>query len=141
MLRRPVDTGRKRSAISAASRQTMMLASESRNESNSSQRRLISLRSCPRKRASRAKNWVPRFRGDERRSMSSNKCWRLGPGKHRLALLHEGGAAFDVILAAEAGVDDILHARDVAGRLVLHEFADHRLERLDGERRIAGDRL
>src|SRR3954449_9629932 len=64
-----------------------------------------------------------------------------GPGEHRLALLHEGIAALDVVLATEAGLHRLVGAFHVALRLILQDFADHLLDRADGERRVARDRL
>ncbi len=66
---------------------------------------------------------------DDRRSAASARCqmtyrsadgrkWAasdaLGPGKHRLALFHEGGAAFVVVAAGKARLHHFDRARDVA---------------------------
>src|SRR3954453_7910902 len=125
MLRRPVETGRKRSTISAAARQTTMLASESSSESRSSLRRLIALSAHAREGGHPGpRTGSPLSRGRAEFDVIEQMPGRR-PGEHRLSLLHEGVAALDVVLAAEAGVDHVLHARDVALRLVLGELADH----------------
>src|SRR5262249_3091950 len=62
-------------------------------------------------------------------------------GEHRLALLHESLAAFLVVLAAEAGIDRVLRPLEITLGLVLHHLADHRFDRLDGQRRVARDRV
>src|SRR4051812_511537 len=61
--------------------------------------------------------------------------------EHWLALLHEGLTAFLVVAALEAGVHRRLRAVEIALGFVLHHLADHGLDRLDGERRVAGDHI
>src|SRR5712691_3760055 len=66
---------------------------------------------------------------------------RSGPREHRLALFHEGRAALDVVLAVEALLHQLGGARQVALALLLHHFADDVLDRADGERRVARNRV
>src|SRR5215831_19497610 len=58
----------------------------------------------------------------------------------RLALLHEGAAALDVVLACKAGLDRLLDRAKPAVLRVIGSGIDGELGGLDGERRIAGDR-
>src|SRR5690242_15831825 len=66
---------------------------------------------------------------------------RLLAGERRLALLHEGAATLDEVLAGETGLHHLGAARDVALGFVLHDLADDVFDRLHGQRRVAGDGL
>src|SRR5579864_2031493 len=63
-------------------------------------------------------------------------CFRSPPGEHRTALFHEGGAAFGVVGAGKALVDDALAERHVARGLVLQGLADDLLGGADGQGRV-----
>src|SRR3954465_9583495 len=63
------------------------------------------------------------------------------PGEDRLALLQEGAASLDVVLAGETARHEARQARKVALALGLHGLDGDLLERRDGERRIGGDSL
>src|SRR6185436_5251458 len=72
---------------------------------------------------------------------SGQKCLASGAYEHRLALFHESLAAFLIIAALEAGVHRVLRTLQVALAFVLHHLADHRLDRLDGQWRVASDHI
>src|ERR1700753_3490422 len=61
--------------------------------------------------------------------------------ERRLALLHEGAAALDEVLAVEAALDQLGAAREVALAFVGHRLVGDELDRVDGERRVAPDRV
>src|SRR6516225_339941 len=63
------------------------------------------------------------------------------PFEDRLTLLHEGGAAFGVVLAGEAFVDDALAQCQIALARVLHRLAYNDLDRTHGQWRVRGDHL
>src|SRR6185437_2994053 len=78
---------------------------------------------------------LPRKRAERARSPMLSEILLL-PREERLALLHEGAAAFDVIGAVEAALHQRLAMSAVDLLWRLHELAHHAFHRLDGERRI-----
>src|SRR5882762_892637 len=60
-------------------------------------------------------------------------------GELRLALLHEGAAALDVVGAGEALRDEALRGADIALGVILQQLGDGALDRRNGEGRISGD--
>src|SRR5580704_11546198 len=66
---------------------------------------------------------------------------RSSPSEHWLALLHEGAAAFVVVVAGETGLDHFCGAGDVALGFILDDFAHGIFHRLDGERRVGADHI
>src|SRR6185437_9471262 len=66
---------------------------------------------------------------------------RSAADEGRLALLHEGAAARDIVLALEAALDHVGAALEVALAFVRHRLVGDELHRVDGERRIAADRV
>src|SRR6476469_2269282 len=63
----------------------------------------------------------------------------LLPRDIRLALLHEGGAAFDVILAGEATGNEVGRAGKVALALGLQHLRRDLLDGADRQGRVGGD--
>src|SRR6266851_6295290 len=61
--------------------------------------------------------------GARRAAMGGWGLTALPPGEHRAALFHEGGAAFGVIGAGEAFVDEALAQRHVALARILQRLA------------------
>src|SRR5215471_12729369 len=66
---------------------------------------------------------------------------RSAPPELCLALLHEGSAALDVVLAGEAFRDQPLRERDITLRRILEQLGHRSLDLGDRERRVLGDRL
>src|SRR5712671_7508346 len=64
---------------------------------------------------------------------------RLFALEHGLALLHEGSASLDVVLALEAGFDQRRARRGVEGRAPLKQLAHDALRCPDRERRVLRD--
>src|SRR6202521_3492201 len=64
---------------------------------------------------------------------------RSAAGKLRLALLHEGPAAFHIIVAGEALPHELGTATHVPFRFVFQDFADDVLDRVHGQRRVCRD--
>src|SRR5215469_5713129 len=61
--------------------------------------------------------------------------------EHRFAFFHEGGAAFGVILARKAFLDEPLAESEVALAFIFHRLTHDGFNRPDRQRRIGGDQL
>src|SRR5258706_14106130 len=72
-------------------------------------------------------------------SLTTPFIGRLFSLEHGLALLHEGSASFDVVLALEAGFDQRGARLGVEGRAPLEQLAHDALRRPDRERRVLRD--
>src|SRR5690606_36627942 len=71
---------------------------------------------------------------------SSFACLLLVSGEYRIALLHEGGAAFRVVGALEAAADERGAQVQVLVRRRLQDFAGDGLAGRDRERGVARER-
>src|SRR5258708_15999274 len=72
-------------------------------------------------------------------SLTAPFTGRLFSLEHGLALLHEGSASFDVVLALEAGFDQRGARLGVEGRAPLEQLAHDALRGPDRERRVLPD--